>query len=348
MRKSICVLGAFGYDNNQLDGQTVKTRNVYKLLQKNFSGKLYGVDTIHIRRNPLSAFKLLWYLIRCKTLIIIPCLNNLTYIFPLTYYLSKIFRYDIIHICIGGWQVEYFKGNERFKAHPLQLRQSKKIKAFLPEMIRVDNDLRTQLEFENTEMFPNFRFMSEDTQHIETTSNTLRLVFLARVDKKKGYDTIFSFAEEVENNHYDIIIDFYGPINEEDKEEFLSLVEQHKGAVGYKGVLQQDEVTAYLTNYDVMLLPTTIYTEGFPGSILDAYIAGIPVIATEWKHSHEFIEDQKTGFIIPFGDCQKDFNDKVLSFYNDREMLSHMKVLAFQKRLQYSDQTAWSILSKYL
>ena len=215
-------------------------------------------------------------------------------------------------------------------------------------MIKVDNDLKTQLGFENTEMFPNFRFMSEDTQRIETTSNTLRLVFLARVDKKKGYDTIFSFAEEVENNHYDIIIDFYGPINEEDKEEFLSLVEQHKGVVGYRGVLQQDEVTAYLTNYDVMLLPTTIYTEGFPGSILDAYIAGIPVIATEWKHSHEFVEDQKTGFIIPFGDCQKDFNDKVLSFYNDREMLSRMKILAFQKRLQYSDQTAWSILSKYL
>jgi len=346
--KKILVLGAFGYDTNQLDGQTVKTRNVYKLLQKNFSGKLYGVDTMHIRRNPLSAFKLLWYLIRCKTLIIIPCLNNLTYIFPLTYYLSKIFRYDIIHICIGGWQVEYFTGNERFKPHPIQLKQSKRIKAFLPEMIRVDNDLKTQLGFKNTEMFPNFRFMSEDTQRIETTSNTLRLVFLARVDKKKGYDTIFNFAEEVENNHYDIIIDFYGPINEEDKEEFLLLVEQHKGVVGYKGVLQQDEVTAHLTNYDLMLLPTTIYTEGFPGSILDAYIAGIPVIVTEWKHSHEFVEDQKTGFIIPFGDCQKDFNDKVLSFYNDREMLSRMKILAFQKRLQYSDQTAWSILSKYL
>lgn len=344
----VCVLGAFGYDTNQLDGQTVKTRNVYKLLQKNYVGSLYGVDTMHIRRNPLSAFKLLWYLIRCKTLIIIPCLNNLTYIFPITYYLSKVLRYDIIHICIGGWQVEYFLGNERFKPHPLQLKQSKKIKAFLPEMIRVDNDLRTQLGFKNTEMFPNFRFMAEDTQRIETSSNTLRLVFLARVDKKKGYDTIFSFAEEVENNHYDIIIDFYGPINQEDKEEFLSLVDQHKGVVGYKGVLQQDEVTEHLTNYDVMLLPTTIYTEGFPGSILDAYIAGIPVIATEWKHSHEFVEDQKTGFIIPFGDCQKDFNDKVLSFYDDRKMLSRMKVMAFQKRLQYSDQSAWSILSKYL
>lgn len=346
--KSICVIGAFGYDTNKLDGQTVKTRNVFKLLQKNYSGKLYGMDTMHIRRNPFSVFKLLWYLIRCKTLIIIPCLNNLTYIFPITYYLSKVLCYDIIHICIGGWQVEYFSGNERFKPHPQQLKQSKRIKAFLPEMIKVDNDLKTQLGFENTEMFPNFRFMSEDAQRIETTSNTLRLVFLARVDKKKGYETIFSFAEEVENNHYDIIIDFYGPINEEDKEDFLSLVEQHKGVVSYKGVLQQDEVTAHLTNYDVMLLPTTIYTEGFPGSILDAYIAGIPVIATEWKHSHEFIDDKFTGFIVSFGECQGEFNGKILTLYNDRVLLSQMKKNAFEKRLNYSDRFAWSVLSKYV
>lgn len=345
---SILVLGAFGYDTNQLDGQTVKTRNVYKLLEQNYSGKLFGMDTMHIRRNPLSAFKLLWYLIKCGTLVIIPCLNNLTYIFPVTYYLSKILRYDIIHICIGGWQVEYFTGNERFKPHSLQLRQSKRIKAFLPEMIRVNNDLKTLLGFKNTEMFPNFRFISENKQRIETTSDTLRLVFLARVDKKKGYDIIYNFAEEIEKNNYNIIIDFYGPINEEDKAEFLSLVERHKDVVGYKGVLQQDEVTAHLTKYDVMLLPTNIYTEGFPGSILDAYIAGIPVIATEWKHSHEFVEDQKTGFIIPFGDCQKDFNERILTLYNDRVLLSRMKEMAFEKRLHYSDGSAWAILSKYL
>ena len=83
--------------------------------------------------------------------------------------------------------------------------------------------------------------------------------------------------------------------------------------------------TRCLINYDVMLLPTEIYTEGFPGSILDAYIAGIPVIATEWKHSHEFIDDKFTGFIVPFGDCQNEFNDKILTLYNDRELLLQMK-----------------------
>ena len=28
----VLVIGAFGYENNQLDGQTIKTRNVYNLL----------------------------------------------------------------------------------------------------------------------------------------------------------------------------------------------------------------------------------------------------------------------------------------------------------------------------
>lgn len=344
----ILVFGAFGYDADQLDGQTVKTRNVFKLLQKNYSGELYGVDTLHIRRKPLSAFKVLWRLIKCKTLIIIPCLNNLTYIFPILYFLSKILSYDIIHICIGGWQVEYFKGNERFKVHSLQMKQSKKIKVFMPEMIKVDQELKDELGFTNTEMFPNFRFMSVGTQHLKTTSSVLRLVFLARVDKKKGYDTIFNFAKEVEKHKYNIIIDFYGPVNEEDKEDFMSLVERHNEIIKYKGVLQQNEVTDHLVNYDVMLLPTTIYTEGFPGSILDAYIAGIPVIATEWKHSREFIDDNETGFIVPFIDCQRDFNERILALYNDRILLSKMKTMAFNKRLKYSDQMAWAILSKYL
>ena len=346
--KSICVLGAFGYDTNKLDGQTVKTRNVWQLLQKYYDGSIYGVDTMHIRKKPLTVFKLLWYLIKCRTLIIIPCLNNLTYVFPVTYYLSKLLRYDIIHICIGGWQVEYFKGDERFMAHPMQLRQSKKIKAFLPEMIKVDDDLKNDLGFTNTEMFPNFRFMSEDKKLKETASETLRLVFLARVDKKKGYDSIFNFAQTVADKGYNIKIDFYGPVNDDDKDDFLSLIEQHKDVSSYKGVLQQDEVTRCLINYDVMLLPTEIYTEGFPGSILDAYIAGIPVIATEWKHSHEFIDDKFTGFIVPFGDCQNEFNDKILTLYNDRELLSQMKKNAFEKRLNYSDRFAWSILSKYV
>ena len=347
--KKILVLGAFGFDTNHLDGQTVKTRNIYKLLQQNYDdNNVDYVDTMHIRRKPLSLFKSVWKLIRCNKLILIPCLNNLTYIFPVTYYLSKLFRYDIIHICVGGWQLEYFLGNERFKSHPFQLRLSRKIKAFLPEMRKVEIDLTNLLGFSNTTVFPNFRFIKSDTKPIFTSSKTLRLVFLARVDKNKGYDTIFSFAREIQENGYDISIDFYGPITPSDKDEFLNLVDRYKSVVTYNGILQQDQVTMTLVNYDLMLLPTKYYTEGFPGSVLDAYIAGIPVVATNWKHAHEFIDDKKTGFVVSFNNSQKEFNESILTLYRDRNMLQKMKTESFKKRLQFSENSAWSVLLKYL
>lgn len=39
-----------------------------------------------------------------------------------------------------------------------------------------------------------------------------------------------------------------------------------------------------------MLLPTHYYTEGLPGSVLDAYMSGIPIIVSRWKHASEFVK----------------------------------------------------------
>ena len=348
MSNRVFVLGFFDYGGKYLDGQIVKTRNVYKLLQQHHSGELSFLNTKGVRKNPFLLFKLLWELLQCKTLIIIPAQNNLRYTLPVVYYLSKLFCYRIVLICIGGWQVEFFGGSNQFEPHPRQLKISKKIRAFLPEMKKVEDDLVRCFGFKNTEMFPNFRFFDTTIQQIENMSNTLKLVFFARINKRKGYHTIFNFAEQIIANKYNITIDFYGPVNGDDKEDFMALVDKYQSCVRYCGVLKENEITEHLVNYDVMLLPTQYYTEGLPGTVLDAYIAGIPVIATEWKHSHEFIEDKVSGFIVPFNDCQQDFNEKILTLYKDREMLSEMKKQAFQKRLLYSSEYAWSILSKYL
>ena len=42
----VLVLGAFGYSNNQLDGQTIKTRNVYNLLVERYEGKVEKVEQL--------------------------------------------------------------------------------------------------------------------------------------------------------------------------------------------------------------------------------------------------------------------------------------------------------------
>lgn len=345
--KKVLVLGAFGYFSNQLDGQTIKTRNVFNLLEKNYSGTVLRIDTLELRKKPILVFKLFWYLISCATLVIIPCLNNLTFIFPITYYLSKVFRYKIIHICIGGWQVEYFKGNERFAAHPLQLRLSKNIQAFMPEMKRVKEDLKAKFGFTNLEVLQNFRDIDTSILNTHQTS-TLKLVFLARVNRMKGYVTIFNLAEYIKEKGLDITITFYGAIDKDDKDDFYMYLSKYSDYVTYGGLLQQEVISQTLVNYDIMLFPTKYYTEGLPGTIIDAYTANLPVIATQWKHANEFIIDGKTGFIVPFDNSQDIFNAKILELYKDRAKLAKMKMYAKEEALRFTEETAWKTLSKYL
>ncbi len=345
-KKKILVIGNFGYRTNQLDGQTVKTRNIYELLLRNKQIVDY-YDTQDYQSNPFSLFVMIWKLINIDTLILIPCVSNLTYFFPFSFFLSKIFRFNIIHICVGGWQLEYFKGNEKFKKHNLQLKLSKKIKVFMPQTESVTYSLIREFSFKNIETLNNFRIFKYEKTKIYSTSK-LKLVFMARINMKKGYDTIFNFLDFAKDNNLDVIVDFYGPIELEYKSDFENKLHNYKDVANYKGILNGNEIYTTLSKYDLLLLPTKFYTEGFPGSILDAYISGIPVLVTKWKYALEFVENNKTGFIVSFDNCQDEFNERILSLYNDRNMLERMKKYAREESNKYSFDSAWQTIKKYL
>lgn len=346
---NILVIGAFGYLNNKMDGQTIKTREIYKMLCEHYLGKVYQFDTLKVKqsKNFFLLFDLFWKLLHSDTIIIAPASHSMSTLYPWLYYLSFILRFKIILICVGGWQVEFFLGGHGYTPHPKELKISRKIKAFLPEMKNVNDYLINKLNFNNTEVFPNFRYVADFKPSIQE-SYPFKVVFMARVHIMKGYDTIFAFSEYVKKHHLDIIIDFYGQIEPVNKKDFLDKLNNHSDIVKYHGALKPENIHTTLSSYDVLVLPTKYYTEGFPGSILDAYISGIPVIATEWKHSHEFIEHGKTGFIVPFGDCQKQFNQRIIELYEDPDLLRMMKNFAKEKSKEYSSDTAWKIISKYL
>ncbi|HEY8362617.1 MAG TPA: glycosyltransferase, partial [Tissierellaceae bacterium] len=43
--------------------------------------------------------------------------------------------------------------------------------------------------------------------------------------------------------------------------------------------------------------PTYYEGEGFPGTIIDAFSAGVPVIATDWKYNKEIVAHGENGYI---------------------------------------------------
>ena len=69
----------------------------------------------------------------------------------------------------------------------------------------------------------------------------------------------------------------------------------------FGGFLNLHDTSGYdiLADYDVMLFPTFWSGEGFPGIIIDAYISGLPVIASNWNLNKDIVVDGETGYIIP-------------------------------------------------
>ena len=55
--QKVCVCGHFGGNNNFLDGQTVKTKNIYKSLSERYDEKeIDKIDTYIWKKHPISFF----------------------------------------------------------------------------------------------------------------------------------------------------------------------------------------------------------------------------------------------------------------------------------------------------
>ena len=117
--------------------------------------------------------------------------------------------------------------------------------------------------------------------------------------------------------------------------------------VFYHGHLEPSEIYSKLENYDVLILPTFFPDEGFPGSILDAYISGIPVVVSNWKDLPSFVDHGKTGFVFDLNN-NIEFYNYIIKLYENPTLLANMKQKAFDKSKEYSSESAWKILKPYL
>lgn len=343
MIHKICILGCLAFNYPYYDGQTIKTRNLLALLQEHNLDVDY-FDTQDFKVNKFSVLRMCWKVMTCKTLYYLPAQNNFTYLFPIIYWLSNLFHTGIHYFVVGGWLVELLADK------PHHRRKLSKIAGIHCETQFMKNALEKEYGFNNVDVFPNFR-INDFHPKAHHEEKKLRLVFMARIMKMKGLDLIFVLGDKiVEKGLQDqITIDFYGPQqnNEDGDIEYFNSNLVKYTFMKYHGPLSSTDIYTTLEQYDVMLLPTRFYTEGLPGSIVDAYISGIPVVVTKWKHSTEFVDDGKSGIIIPFDDDGTALYGAVMQFFKDTELLNQMKEYARNKWHEFSSDKAWDLLNKY-
>jgi glycosyltransferase involved in cell wall biosynthesis len=335
--KRVFILGYFGFNTNQLDGQTIKTRNILALLQDH-KIKCDYFDTELLKYNKFAIVTMLFKLIRTDTVFYLPAQNNLNYFFPIIFTVSILFKIRIFYFVVGGWLPTYIKNKK------LHQRLLFRIEHIFCETHRMIESLKSQYGFQNVGWFPNFR-IHQYSPGVTTRASKFRVVFLSRINIKKGIDFVFNYAQKVKDEQLPVAIDFYGPILQSDLAYFNESVSKFE-FVQYRGAVQPEDIHTTLNCYDVMVLPTKYFTEGFPGAVLDAYIAGIPVIVSEWMHAHEFVVHEETGLIFKFGD-QNDFFLQLERLRNDEELQERMKKSAHAKSREFSSDFAWQLINDH-
>lgn len=297
--KVISIIGHFGGNENFLDGQTVKTKTLYEELKQNTNWKIIKVDTYYKNKNPI---KLICDTIKCilktKQIIILLSGNGMKFYFPLLSFLANKFHYKIYHDVIGGNLDQYVIRFPKYKKY---------LNSFAVNWVET-NSLKEKLnkcEINNCDVIPNFKNLKieKSKKYITDEKTTFNFCTFSRVMEDKG---ITEAAEAINclnkkyQKKFSLYLDIYGPVEKEYKNQLNKLIKNEN--ISYKGIVPYDETTQILKNYDVLLFPTKWKGEGFPGTIIDAFSAGLPVIASDWNSNSEIVKNKKNGLIFPTKD----------------------------------------------
>ena len=176
---------------------------------------------------------------------------------------------------------------------------------------------------------------------------------MSRIVKEKGIETVFQiadyFAKPEIHEKFPVSIDFYGEISPKDKDFFFRTLARYGQMIQYKGILAPNEITHTLCTYDALILPTRYPTEGVPGAIIDAYIAGIPVMVSDWIYSRDVVEHEKIGYIIPLDRNEVEtYIHHIEDLYSHPQKLLDLKMAARAQSAKYDEKAAWSILKPFL
>ena len=181
-----------------------------------------------------------------------------------------------------------------------------------------------KMGYNNVDKLYNFKVISNENEGKEIYQYGHFCIF-SRVMKEKGIEDAISVINEI-NNHSNkkIYLDIYGPIDKKYEEDFHALINKQSNYIKYKGNVKPERSFNYLAKYYMLLFPTKYIKEGLPGTLIDAYNAGVPIIASNWKSANEFIKDNETGFIYEF-DNIKELKEKIEYAMEHKDDVEHMR-----------------------
>lgn len=342
----IGTCGHYDLINTIPNGQTIKTIDVTSQLI-NF----YGINNVKIvsthiwKRRPLKLFFQLFKLARTsENIIIFPDYNGVQVIVPILLFFQKIYKFSLSYVVIGAWLPELLNKKKKL------MKKIKKVDYLFVETRTLANQL-SDLGIFNTHIFPNFKDLEivDEKKLNYSNAKPLKLCFFSRVTPKKGIEELINVIREI-NNEYQYTIytlDIYGPIDLSFEQEFNKLLNTCLNEIKYCGVVEPLNSVNILKEYFLQVFPTRYKTEGFPGSILDSYFSGLPVLASRWNSWDDIIEEGKTGLSYEF-DNFIDLKDKLIYIADNPDLINDMRINCINRAKLYKPEEVIKVITNFM
>jgi glycosyltransferase involved in cell wall biosynthesis len=191
---------------------------------------------------------------------------------------------------------------------------------FPPDRVKVilnavnpDRYLKTDIEKERTTVRSRLGLAATDKI----------LVSIGSLSPEKNQIELLNLIHQLEDNSLHLLLVGDGPLRQDLLNVTMNLQLQNR--VHFLGI--QPDVAPILAASDIFVLPSK--SEGLPGVLIEAGMAGLPAVAYDVGGVKEVIVADKTGIIVPARNYEK-FKSAVISLLADPEKRRQMGSLARQ------------------
>ena len=345
-KNSISVIGRIAECTELLDGQTVKTKVLFEELKKDFPDRnVICIDTYQYKKRIFSIlFRTLKAFTECEYIFVLLSRNGRKFFFPILTGMNTFFHRKLYHDVVGGALPD------EAEKSPMLVRQLKRFAINWVELPEMEQRLR-KLGINNTEVLPNFKRLNilSVNELIYPRTEPFLFTMFSRVIKEKGIETAAESIAEVNRRfgRRKAVLYIYGPIEESYRNAFLELLERFQDCVFYKGCVPFDQSVHVLKNSFMLLFPSVYQGEGMPGTIIDAFSAGIPVIASDWHFNGRLVHEGSTGYCYDWRNTEL-LTERICYAVEHPDEIFHMKKKCLQEAEKYTPEAVMKQISRYI
>ena len=340
--KKVAIVGSVGYVEETSSGQVIRTRILRQALVEHYGEKgVYMINTSSYTRHAIPiVLRTIASLFVADTYIVILSGNGRKVFFPILRFFKKVFGKRVLNNVIGG---DYA---ESVRKYPKYIKYSNSFDVNWVQMPSMKREVENE-GIRNVEVLPNSKplVIVKPEDLAQNSAKPYRFCTFSRVSKAKGTELAIEAIERINRQAGETVAELtiFGKPDEDYAEEFKQVMARSTDAIRYGGVIAFDQASKVLSDYYMLLFPTTFYGEGFPGTILDAYASGLPVLASDWKFNPELIESGKTGELYDHNDHEA-FYALVKAAVEDPEAVDAMRIHCVEEAEKYTPANVMPII----